>query len=44
MKVCVIRFNVSSKDTGSGVLEGVHCNTLREFGHIEKLAEIEMTE
>ncbi len=26
-----------------GVVEGVKCNTLRWFGHIERMTEVEMT-
>ncbi len=39
------RFGISSKGEGMkcGVVEGVKCNTLRWFGHMERMAESEMT-
>ncbi len=39
------RFGMSSKGEGmkGGVVEGVKHNTLRWFGHMERMAESEMT-
>ncbi len=39
------RFGMSRKGEGMkcGVVEGVKCNTLKWFGHLERMAENEIT-
>ncbi len=45
MKVCIIDLVCQVKGEGMkcGVVEGVKHNTLRWFGHMERMAESEMT-